>query len=224
MSAPDSVGEWCSQWPAGPGEQLVGGHRTPIGALQSDRIRCVVTGAGGAVVWAVGIQARTLAMLASLGLLHRLELRGRRMRAREVVSGRMGVTRAHVNAQARELAGGEQPYRSRTDHQYFLSAWHWCTPFPSMQTTRSLPLRLPGTTPAGGGRYQRCSSWPLDDCAEFPVRWLNHLFARLVPPVAVAGTCGRHLCPMALVAADVDSEGRILRRLAWLVRPTGVRC
>ncbi len=74
-----------------------------------------------------------------------------------------------------------------------------------MQTTRSLPLRWPGTTPAGGGRYQRCSSWPLDDCAEFPVRWLNHLFARLVPPVAVAGTCGRHLCPMALVAADVHS-------------------
>ncbi len=46
---------------------------------------------------AVGIQARTLAVLVSLGLLHRLELRGRRMRTREVVSGRMGVTRARID-------------------------------------------------------------------------------------------------------------------------------
>ena len=43
---------------------------------------------------AVGIQARSLEMLASLGVLPRLELRGRRMRALEVVDGRTGGTRA----------------------------------------------------------------------------------------------------------------------------------
>jgi len=46
---------------------------------------------------AVGIQARSLEMLASLGVLPRLELRGRRMRALEVVDGRTGGTRASID-------------------------------------------------------------------------------------------------------------------------------
>ncbi|WP_395728682.1 FAD-dependent monooxygenase [Nakamurella sp.] len=46
---------------------------------------------------AVGIQARSLEMLASLDVLLRLEQHGRRMRALEVISGRTGSTRAHID-------------------------------------------------------------------------------------------------------------------------------
>ncbi len=56
---------------------------------------------------AVGIQARSLEMLASLGVLPRLERRGRRMRALEVVSGRTGGTRARIDL---ETISSRHPY------------------------------------------------------------------------------------------------------------------
>ena len=58
---------------------------------------------------AVGVHARSLEMLASLGVLPRLEVRGRRIAALEMLSGETGRTRARM-----ELAGAP------TRHPYVL--------------------------------------------------------------------------------------------------------
>jgi hypothetical protein len=47
------------------------------------------------------------------------------------------IDHAHVNTKAGELAGGDQPYRSRADHQYFLRIRH-------VMNSLSHRLRRPG--------------------------------------------------------------------------------